>query len=305
MQPLRTPKPIVTALNGSVAGGVLTSVLLTDIVIAERHVRLRDVHVNAGLVAATSAMLWPMSAGILRANGGCSPVTGSTRRKPSDRAGDRSGRHRDVARPRRRLRAASRRPPSRDALAHEASHQQLADQPHPGRLQSHVRGRSHAVPEGDLMLTVDTVSVKYRKCASALPRVARRARGLGRGGARRQRSGEEHPRPCGVRPRPVHRRDRHLRRRRHHRVAAAQDPARRARLHPRRAWDLPGLDRSREHPHGAPERGHGTLAACRDGAGRRPLPAARRSRRPTRRHPVRRRTTDAGPRPPLAVPPVW
>jgi enoyl-CoA hydratase len=67
MQPLRTPKPIITALNGSVAGGVLTSVLLTDIVIAERHVRLRDVHVNAGLVAATSAMLWPMSTGVLRA----------------------------------------------------------------------------------------------------------------------------------------------------------------------------------------------------------------------------------------------
>ena len=50
MQPLRTPKPIITALNGSIAGGVLTSVLLTDVVIAERHVRLRDVHVNAGLV---------------------------------------------------------------------------------------------------------------------------------------------------------------------------------------------------------------------------------------------------------------
>lgn len=67
MQPLRTPKPIITALNGSIAGGVLTSVLLTDIVIAERHVRLRDMHVNAGLVAATGPMLWPMSTGILRA----------------------------------------------------------------------------------------------------------------------------------------------------------------------------------------------------------------------------------------------
>ena len=67
MQPLRTPKPIITALNGSVAGGVLTSVLLSDVVVAERHVRLRDVHVTAGLVAATGAMLWPMSTGILRA----------------------------------------------------------------------------------------------------------------------------------------------------------------------------------------------------------------------------------------------
>lgn len=67
MQPLRTPKPIITALNGSVAGGVLTSVLLTDIVVAERHVRLRDVHVNAGLVSASGPMLWPLSVGILRA----------------------------------------------------------------------------------------------------------------------------------------------------------------------------------------------------------------------------------------------
>jgi enoyl-CoA hydratase len=67
LQPLRTPKPIITALNGSVAGGVLTSVLLTDVVVAERHVRLRDMHVAAGLVSATGAMLWPMSTGILRA----------------------------------------------------------------------------------------------------------------------------------------------------------------------------------------------------------------------------------------------
>ena len=67
MAALRTPKPVVTALNGSVAGGVLTSVLLTDVVVAERHVRLRDVHVNAGLVSATGPMLWPMSTGILRA----------------------------------------------------------------------------------------------------------------------------------------------------------------------------------------------------------------------------------------------
>jgi enoyl-CoA hydratase len=67
MQPLRTPKPIITALNGSVAGGVLTSVLLTDVVIADRHVRLRDIHVTAGFVSATGPMLWPMSTGILRA----------------------------------------------------------------------------------------------------------------------------------------------------------------------------------------------------------------------------------------------
>jgi enoyl-CoA hydratase len=67
LAPLRTPKPVVTALNGSVAGAVLTSVLLTDVVVAARHVRLRDFHVNAGLVSASGPMLWPLSTGVLRA----------------------------------------------------------------------------------------------------------------------------------------------------------------------------------------------------------------------------------------------
>jgi len=67
MAPLRMAKPVITALNGSVAGGVLTGVLLTDVIVAERQVRLRDVHVNAGVVSATGPMLWPMNTGVLRA----------------------------------------------------------------------------------------------------------------------------------------------------------------------------------------------------------------------------------------------
>jgi enoyl-CoA hydratase len=66
-KPLQMPKPVVTALNGSVVGSVLTSVLFSDVVIAERHARIRDVHVNAGLVSATGPLLWPMSTGVLRA----------------------------------------------------------------------------------------------------------------------------------------------------------------------------------------------------------------------------------------------
>jgi len=36
-------------------------------VIAERQARIRDAHVNAGLVSATGSLLWPMSTGVLRA----------------------------------------------------------------------------------------------------------------------------------------------------------------------------------------------------------------------------------------------
>jgi enoyl-CoA hydratase len=64
---LRINKPVITALNGSVTGAALTSVLMTDIVIAEEHVRLRDMHVTAGIVSASGPMLWPLSAGLLQA----------------------------------------------------------------------------------------------------------------------------------------------------------------------------------------------------------------------------------------------
>ena len=66
-QPLEQPKPVVTALDGDVLGARLTSVLLSDIVIVERHVRIRDMHVNGSLVPATGAMLWPPSTGLMRA----------------------------------------------------------------------------------------------------------------------------------------------------------------------------------------------------------------------------------------------
>jgi enoyl-CoA hydratase len=58
-------KPVVTALDGS--PDVLTIPLLTDIVIAERHVMFDDHHVPLGTVSATQSLLWPLSAGLMRA----------------------------------------------------------------------------------------------------------------------------------------------------------------------------------------------------------------------------------------------
>ena len=60
-------KPVVVALNGAVQGAPLTTVLLADVVVAEDHVRFRDFHVPAGLVAATGALLWPPMVGLLQA----------------------------------------------------------------------------------------------------------------------------------------------------------------------------------------------------------------------------------------------
>lgn len=54
-------KPIVVALNGK---GNLTLVLLSDIVVAERHVTLEDRHVLVGVPAATGSYLWPQSVGL-------------------------------------------------------------------------------------------------------------------------------------------------------------------------------------------------------------------------------------------------
>jgi enoyl-CoA hydratase/carnithine racemase len=59
------PKPIVTALDGS--PDVMTIPLCTDIVIAERHVVLDDHHVPLQVVSATQPLLWPLSAGLMKA----------------------------------------------------------------------------------------------------------------------------------------------------------------------------------------------------------------------------------------------
>jgi enoyl-CoA hydratase len=61
---LKLEKPLVAAFNGP---GNLTFALLSDIVIAERHVEIKDPHVLLGIPAATGAFLWPMSAGLAKA----------------------------------------------------------------------------------------------------------------------------------------------------------------------------------------------------------------------------------------------
>ncbi|HRE01229.1 MAG TPA: enoyl-CoA hydratase-related protein [Ilumatobacteraceae bacterium] len=61
---MRVSKPIVVALSGP---GSLTLALLSDIVVAERHVDIRDTHVVLGVPAATGAFLWPQSVGLAKA----------------------------------------------------------------------------------------------------------------------------------------------------------------------------------------------------------------------------------------------
>lgn len=61
---LRVEKPIVVAFNGP---GNLTFALLSDIVVAEEHVEIKDSHVLLGVVAATGSFLWPLSTGLARA----------------------------------------------------------------------------------------------------------------------------------------------------------------------------------------------------------------------------------------------
>jgi enoyl-CoA hydratase/carnithine racemase len=59
------PKPVVTALDGP--PDVPTIPLCTDIVIAERHVVLDDHHIPLNVVSATQPLLWPLSAGLMKA----------------------------------------------------------------------------------------------------------------------------------------------------------------------------------------------------------------------------------------------
>jgi enoyl-CoA hydratase len=60
----RLDKPVVVALNGP---ALLTLPLLSDIVIAEEQVELRDPHVLGGVPTATGSFLWPMSTGLAKA----------------------------------------------------------------------------------------------------------------------------------------------------------------------------------------------------------------------------------------------
>ena len=61
-------KPVVSALNGPAGGGPLAFALLADVVIAERHVTLSDMHVAAAVAAGDGGVLiWPLAMGLLRA----------------------------------------------------------------------------------------------------------------------------------------------------------------------------------------------------------------------------------------------
>jgi enoyl-CoA hydratase len=65
---IRCDKPVVVAVNGKIVGGAVAFALLGDIVIIERNVRLRDVHVPAALAAGDGGLLvWPLAMGMLRA----------------------------------------------------------------------------------------------------------------------------------------------------------------------------------------------------------------------------------------------
>lgn len=61
---LKVDKPIVVAYHGP---GILTLPLLSDIVIVERHIEIKDTHVHLGVPAATGAYMWPMSIGLAKA----------------------------------------------------------------------------------------------------------------------------------------------------------------------------------------------------------------------------------------------
>ena len=65
---LACDKPVVCALNGVANGTALTFALLSDVVIAERQVLLRDAHVPLGLTAGDGGVLtWPAALGTLKA----------------------------------------------------------------------------------------------------------------------------------------------------------------------------------------------------------------------------------------------
>ena len=59
--------PIITALNGPVMGGILAFVLLSDIVIAEEHATLQDMHVSTGRPSTTGPFFWPLAVGLMQA----------------------------------------------------------------------------------------------------------------------------------------------------------------------------------------------------------------------------------------------
>jgi enoyl-CoA hydratase len=64
---LACDKPLVAAVNGRIVGGAVAFALVADIVIIERGIELRDVHVSAAMAAGDGGVfLWPLAMGLLR-----------------------------------------------------------------------------------------------------------------------------------------------------------------------------------------------------------------------------------------------
>jgi enoyl-CoA hydratase len=61
-------KPVVCAINGLAYGMALAVALLSDIIVIERHVSIREGHVLAGLAAGDGgALVWPLAMGLTKA----------------------------------------------------------------------------------------------------------------------------------------------------------------------------------------------------------------------------------------------
>ena len=77
---INCPKPIVSAMQGAVAGGGLSIGLLADISIATKSAKLVDAHTRLGVCAGDHAvMLWPLLCGLARAKHLlllCEPISG-------------------------------------------------------------------------------------------------------------------------------------------------------------------------------------------------------------------------------------
>jgi len=62
------PKLLIAAINGRIVGGGLAFTLCNDIVIIDRDVELREIHIPAAVTAGDGGVLfWPMAMGFLRA----------------------------------------------------------------------------------------------------------------------------------------------------------------------------------------------------------------------------------------------
>jgi len=60
-------KPIVSAVNGEIGGAGLTLALLTDVVVIERQITIKDAHVLVGSASSSGPFIWPRSIGLMRA----------------------------------------------------------------------------------------------------------------------------------------------------------------------------------------------------------------------------------------------